>query len=86
MMRPPPKSAVVRARWLTELAVALDEAHRLTLWLTEFGAGTQEAVVLRVRIQAMMTEVESLRRGNYARTTKHEPIWTDFGNFLSEVG
>ena len=85
-MRPPPKSAVVRARWLAELAAALDEAHRLTLRLTEFGAATSEAVVLRVRIQAMMSEVESLRRGRYTRTDKHDPIWTDIGSFLSEVG
>ena len=85
-MRPPPKSAVVRARWLAELAVALDEAHRLTLRLTEFGAGTSDAVVLRVRIQGVMSEVESLRRGNYTRTDKFDPIWTDIGSFLSEVG
>ena len=85
-MRPPNKSAVVRARWLAELAVALNEAHRLTLRLTEFGAATNEAVVLRVRIQAMMTEVGSLRRGNYTRTDKHDPIWTDIGSFLREMG
>ena len=85
-MRPPNKSAVVRARWLAELAVALEEAHRLTLRLTEFGAATSEAMVLRVRIQAMMTEVGSLRRGNYTRTDKHDPIWTDIGSFLREMG
>ena len=86
MMRPPNKSAIVRARWLAELAVALEEAHRLTLRLTEYGAATSEAVVLRVRIQAVMTEVESLRRGNYTRTDKHDPIWTDIRSFLSGTG
>ena len=85
-MRPPPKSAVVRARWLAELAAALDEAHRLTLRLTEFGAATSEAVVLRVRIQAMMSEVESLRRGRYALTDKHGPVWTDISSFLGGTG
>ena len=85
-MRPPNKSAVVRARWLAELAVALEEAHRLTLRLTEFGAATSEAMVLRVRIQAMMTEVGSLRRGNYTRTDKHDPIWTDIRSFLGGTG
>ena len=86
MMRPPPKSAVVRARWLAEPAVALDEAHRLTLRLAKHSADTGEATALRMQILAIRSEVESLRRGNYSRTDKHDPIWSHIGNWMNELG
>ncbi|MEO6113398.1 MAG: hypothetical protein ABIP07_02980 [Sphingomicrobium sp.] len=86
MMRPPPKSAVVRARWLAELTVALDEAHRLTLRLAENQPDSGEAAALRVRIQAMRSEVETLRRGNHSRTDKNDPIWAYLGDWRSVLG
>ena len=87
MMRPPPKSAVVRARWLAELTVALDEAHRLTLRLAEGQSDSGEAAAaLRVRIQAMRSEVETLRRGNHSRTDKNDPIWAYLGDWTGVLG
>lgn len=85
MMRSPPKSAVVRARWLAELAAALDEAHRLTLRLTEQGAETSEAILLRTQITAVRTAVEKLRRGQRSRPNKLDPIWTHIGSFMERT-
>ncbi len=75
MMRPHPKSAVVRARWLAELAAALDEAHRLTIRLASDGCDTGEAAALQAHIRDLRSEVESLRRGKQVRTAADDPIW-----------
>ena len=80
-MRPPPKSAVVRARWLAELAAALDEAQRLSQRLAESRPGTGEAATLRTRIMALRSEVEGLRRGNHSKTGKDDPIWGHLGDW-----
>ena len=74
MMHITPKSAVVRARWLAELAAALDEAHRLTMRLAGNGCDTGEAATLHAHIRDLRAEVESLRRGNPVRTAMDDPI------------
>jgi len=81
MMRPPPKSAVVRARWLAELAATLGEAHRLTLRLADDRPNGDEAVALIAHIRTLQVEVETLRRGNHTRTDRNDPIWT----YLSDL-
>lgn len=75
MIHPPPKSAFVRARWLAELAVALDEAHSLSLRLAEDQPESAEATALHSRIQDVRSKVENLRHGNHTKTDKHDPIW-----------
>ena len=71
-----------RARWLDELAEALDEAHRLALLLGDRRSGSQEAVVLRVRIQAVRAEVDALRRGRFGEMRREiEPDWTQFARW-----
>lgn len=52
-----------RAKWLSELAAALDSAHRLTLRLGQWPGSSAEAAALRSRLKAAMVEVDALRRG-----------------------
>ena len=80
-MRPPPRSAVVRARWLAELATTLGEALRLTMRWAENDSGNDEAVALVQHIRALQAEVETLRRGNRTKTHRDDPIWTYLGEF-----
>ena len=81
MMHISPKSAVERARWLAELAAALDEAHRLTMRLAGDDCDTGEAVTLHTHILALRAEVESLRRGKRVRTSADDPIWAYLANW-----
>lgn len=69
------KSAANRARWLAELAAALDEAHRLSLRLSKVRPDTGEAIALRSLILALRTEVDGLRRGADPPTREHDSIW-----------
>lgn len=74
MPAPPQPKSALRARWLAELSLALQEAHRLTERLTQFGPDTPEAVALRNQIQAVRAEVEALQRGTIgASATVSEP-------------
>ena len=84
MMHPHSKSAIVRARWLAELAVALDEALRLARRLAEDQPESGEAAVLRSRIQEVRSKVENLRHGNHTKTDKHDPIWAYLANWPGE--
>ena len=54
--------AEARAQWLAALADALAEAQRLTARLARWKPDSAEAVLLRVHIMAVRTEVESLQR------------------------
>ena len=75
MIRSPSKSAVARARCLTELAAALDEAPRQSLELARVRPDIGEAVALRIRIVALRNEVENLRQGHDATRHEPDPIW-----------
>lgn len=55
-------TAEARGQWLAALAVALDEAQRLTARLVRWRPGSAEAILLRVHILAVRTEVELLQR------------------------
>ena len=81
MMHISPKSAVERARWLAELAAALDEAQRLTVRLAGDDQDSGEAAVLHAHIRDLKVEVEGLRRGKHARTAADDPIRAYLANW-----
>ena len=69
-------SAAERARWLAELAHALDEAHLL---MKRLGAaeGKIDAVELYARIDALRLEVEMMRlRRSAGCGENYDPKWT----------
>jgi hypothetical protein len=55
-------SAASRAKWLAELAIAIDEAQRLAWRVGVTEAKSSEALELYVRLEAARVEVEALRR------------------------
>ena len=68
--------AVRRARWLAELAAALDDARRLT---KELGAdeGRVEAVELYARIEAVRLEIQAMRLTRLSGGGEgFDPEWT----------
>ena len=66
-----------RATWLAELALALDEAQRLTSRLARWRLDSSEAIMLRIRIMAARTEVAALRASAHAlaASNEHDPGW-----------
>ena len=73
---PGERAAARRAKWLAELAEALDEARRL---MKQLGAaeGQLESVELYARIEAIRLEVEAIRLGRrYASRDELDPKWT----------
>ena len=64
-------AAARRARWLAELAEALEEARRL---VKQLGAaqGQLESVELYARIEAIRLEIEAMRLGR--RYVPHEEL------------
>jgi hypothetical protein len=56
-----------RARWLAELARALDQANRLALRLREGNPDSSELINLHARILALRSEIDWLRRGRAPR-------------------
>jgi hypothetical protein len=69
-------SAGRRARWLAELADALEEARRL---INQLGAadGQVDAVELYARIEAVRLEVQAMRlRRSSGRGGDFDPEWT----------
>jgi hypothetical protein len=72
---PSDDSAAQRARWLGELADALDEARRL---VKELGAaeGKVDAVELYARIEAVRIEVQAIRIRRAAGAPEFSPEWT----------
>ena len=72
-------SATRRARWLAELADALDEARQLTKRLGA-AEGRIEAVELYARIEAVRLEVQTMRLRRLSGGGRdNDPEWT--GNF-----
>jgi hypothetical protein len=71
--------AVGKARWLAELAQALDEAHRLLFELRLPDEAAAEALDLYVRIEAARLEVQSMRLSrSIAPRIEPGPEWTNF--------
>lgn len=69
-------SAAERARWLAELADALDDARQVT---KQLGAaeGRIEAVELYARIEAVRLEVQAMRLSRSTEWDRNfDPEWT----------
>jgi hypothetical protein len=68
-----------RARWLAELAQAIDDAQRLA-WRIGFVDGSNpEAMELYARLELARVEVESLRRSGWAsKGSGLSPEWIEF--------
>lgn len=69
------QSAVLRARWLAELASALDQASKLTLRLSDYCNGSGEGNELRAQILALGTEVEMIQRRARPVAREIGPEW-----------
>ena len=65
-----------RARWLADLAAALDQAHRLVGRMLAHDPGSREAAVLRTRIRATQVEIDTLQRGLPSRSNEIGPLST----------
>lgn len=63
--------AVRRARWLGELAQALDQANRLLFRLREVEGSSGDAGVLHARILSLRAEINRLQRGYGANEVFH---------------
>lgn len=75
--------AVERARWLAELAEAIDQAQRLAWRLGIVDGNSADAKALYARLELARLEVDSLRRGGWPREqTDIPPQWI---NCLSGV-
>ena len=57
--------ALERARWLTELADAVDQAQKLAWRLGVADGDSEEARTLYARLEAVRAEVNSLRFGGW---------------------
>ena len=73
-------SAADRARWLAELAEAIDQAQRVA-WALGIAEGDDlEAKELYGRLEIARVEVESLRHRRWTRhSAEIDPAWTTFG-------
>jgi hypothetical protein len=66
--------ALERARWLTELAQAIAHAQKLVWSLGVVDGDDEEARELYARLEAVRSEVDSLRFGSWARR-EVDPRW-----------
>ena len=65
-----------RARWLAELAAAIEEAQRVAWRLGVAEGDSSEAKELYARLEVARAEVESLRRGGWSRQeVDFPPLW-----------
>lgn len=65
-----------RARWLSELSVAIDQAQKLAWRLGVSEGDDPEALDLYARLELAREEVESLRRGGWAgEQSQLDPFW-----------
>lgn len=60
-------SAAERARWLAELAEAIEEAQRVALRLGRAQGTSGKARELHAQLETARAEVEALRRGGWSR-------------------
>ena len=69
-------SAVERARWLAELAVAVEQAQQLAREIGVSDAKRQEAQELYAQLDAIRIELEMLRRArSAAEKAEIDPKW-----------
>lgn len=82
MNRPGVRSgAAERARWLAELAQAIDQAQRLAWSLGAAEASVAEIEGVYRRLESARIEIETLRRGAWpARRAEPDPMWTSLFN------
>jgi len=78
--------ASARARWLAELAEALEEAHRVSVQLGHDHPELGEAVALRARILAVRAELDTLRRAGIAEVRREiHPDWTNLATWRGNL-
>lgn len=68
------RAAAVRARWMAELAVAIDEAQRIAWQLGSRSDGSAEARALYGRLEAARVELEELRGLAVGHADELEPM------------
>ena len=70
------EAAVQRARWLAELAFAIDRAQRLARTLSVSEHDGAEAIELNRRLEQVRLEVDELRRGSRLLLRREiDPRW-----------
>ena len=70
--------AAARARWLAELAEAVEQAQRLSWLLGGAQSDNLEAMELYTRLECVRLEIEQLRRSGWARLREEfSPEWID---------
>ena len=67
------QAAAVRARWMAELAAAIEGAQRVAWQLGSAGHASFEARELYGRLEAARLELEELRRGTRSMRDEIEP-------------
>lgn len=78
--------AAERAKWLADLAEALNEAHGLVMSIDLSGDERAEILELYVRIEAARLEVQSLRlRPSFQPRRDFGPEWTGLQPSLPSV-
>jgi hypothetical protein len=71
-------STADRSRWLSELALALEEAQKVAWRLGVSEGESAEAKELYGRIEAARAEVDRLRLSGFRRIREEsDPVWTD---------
>ena len=69
-------AATERARWLAELAIAIEQAQRIAWRLGVSEGDDPEAKSLYGRLEAARSEIDSLRRGTWSGTHQElDPFW-----------
>jgi len=70
--------ALERARWLAELADAIDQAQKLAWKMGVMEGDSEEARELYARLETARVEVDSLRFGDWvAVRTEVDPAWLE---------
>ena len=86
MYRTSEHEANARARWLAELAEALEEAHRLAVELADERPESDDLAVARVRIKAVRAELEALRRAGMGEVRREiDPQWTNLATWRGNL-
>ena len=71
-----------RARWLAELADALEQAQKIAWQLGQGGQKRDEAMALYGRLEAARQEIQSLRIARYGGVhTEVGPYWTHLASY-----
>lgn len=69
-------TATERARWLAELAVAIEQAQVVAWRIGVIEGDEPEALELYARLEAAREEVDALRRGSWTGVSQDmDPAW-----------